>query len=168
MHDLYLQKYELQMYRRKLIGERVKPQVSYEYYRNTFNTCFKFSFGKPRSDTCSKFNELNIKIQAAETSDKKKILTAELELHHRKAERFYDEIKKDTQHLTFNKICHCLTFLLMIYFISDSCGYTFLEYIQLVRMMGLCIAGLRPCLNVVVMKSFPVLTTTENTTYLRP
>ena len=96
MHDLYLQKYEPHVYERKSAGEKVKPQISYDYYRNVFNTCFNLSFGRPRSDTCSKCDELNIKIQAAENDDKKKSLEAELNIHHRKAERFYDEIKTDT------------------------------------------------------------------------
>ena len=55
-----------------------------------------YHLGGPRSDTCSKCDELNIKIQAAENDDKKKSLEAELNIHHCKAERFYDEIKTDT------------------------------------------------------------------------
>ena len=95
MHDLYLQKYEPDVHSRRLAGEDVKPQVKYDYYRSVFSTCFNLAFGRPRSDTCSKCDELQIKIDAAENEDEQS-LKSSLELHHRKAERFYDKIKADT------------------------------------------------------------------------
>ena len=48
MHELYLQKYEAEEYAKK---EDRKFHVTYEYYREYFNTHFNLGFGVPSSDT---------------------------------------------------------------------------------------------------------------------
>ena len=96
MHELYLEHYEPQIHAEWCLGNKVKPQVGYDYYRNIFNTSFNLAFGRPRSDTCCTCDELNIAIQAAVSDKEKKRLETKLQLHHRKAKRFYEEMKKDT------------------------------------------------------------------------
>ena len=64
-------------------------------YRNIFNTCFNLGFGRPRSDTCGTCDQLHIKIQAAIHEEEKLTLKKQLEMHQRKTEKGYDELRKD-------------------------------------------------------------------------
>ncbi|XP_039290187.1 uncharacterized protein LOC120352657 [Nilaparvata lugens] len=80
-------------------------KVSYEKYREIFNSKFNISFGYPRSDTCSFCDKVSVQIDALNDKIKKtnpdlneyKELSVELEslqtkkeLHLRKAKTFYD------------------------------------------------------------------------------
>lgn len=73
-------------------------KVSYETYRNIFNTKFNISFGYPRIDTCSFCDEINVKLKALEVDTKKneseiKNLTTQKRIHSLKAEAFYSRKK---------------------------------------------------------------------------
>lgn len=70
-------------------------KVSYDTYRKIFNNCYNFSFGYPRTDTCSTCDEFKIALehlsgQEAEKSEIEK----KKELHLRKAETFYERKRK--------------------------------------------------------------------------
>lgn len=87
MYDLFKIKY-------------ANDKLSYESYRNIFNTSFNISFGYPRTDTCSKCDEFKIKIDAIKielsfnsecTKPEQQLHELELlkEQHHKDAEIFY-------------------------------------------------------------------------------
>ena len=74
-------------------------KLSYESYRNIFNTDFNISFGYPRTHTCSKCDEFKIKIEAIKielsfNSEWKKLKEQldekelQKEQHHKDAEIF--------------------------------------------------------------------------------
>ncbi|GFO32007.1 vitamin B12-dependent ribonucleotide reductase [Plakobranchus ocellatus] len=75
-------------------------RITYESYRKIFNGDFNISFGYPRSDSCSKCDELITKIdflqvqlegqpENQELQKQKGQALTERELHQRKAENFY-------------------------------------------------------------------------------
>ena len=75
-------------------------QVSYETYRKIFNSDFNISFGYPRTDTCSKCDEIKISIEQAtkdlsHNPDSEQLKQAlqkvqlEKDVHQRKADTFY-------------------------------------------------------------------------------
>ena len=58
-------------------------------FREIFCTHYNIGFGQPRSDTCSKCDELS----ATEDESEKTKVRKELELHHRKAEKGYEMLR---------------------------------------------------------------------------
>lgn len=59
MHELYLKKHEPNTWKSIHEGNTsIKPNVTYDFYRNHFLTNFNLSFGYPRSDTCQKCDKL--------------------------------------------------------------------------------------------------------------
>ena len=75
-------------------------KLLYEFYRNIFNTNFNISFGYPRTDSCSKYDEFKIRIEAIKielsfNSECKKFkqqldeVELQKEQHHKDAEIFY-------------------------------------------------------------------------------
>lgn len=69
MHDLYLQMYEPDIYKKIKQGEKCKPTVPYEYYNRIFNTHFNLSFVSPQTDVC---DSLAFQIQTEKVEIKKK------------------------------------------------------------------------------------------------
>ena len=74
--------------------------VSYETYRKIFNNDFNISFGYPRTDTCSKCDEIKISIKKASKElsnnpDSEHLKQAlqklqfKRDIHQRKADTFY-------------------------------------------------------------------------------
>ena len=98
MHRMYLQAYEPEVYTLLENGEsNIKPKISYNYYREYFNTHFALSFGRPQSDTCVTCEQLQIQVDAATDEMQKKCLQESFEEHKRKAQRFYTNLNADTQ-----------------------------------------------------------------------
>ena len=72
-------------------------KISYETYRTIFNNDFNIAFGYPRTDTCSKCDELKMRIDLIAKDNlmnpdlqaKLKELETERDLHQRKAETFH-------------------------------------------------------------------------------
>lgn len=93
MHEMYLQKNEVEQYQLLQRKQNINPIVKYEYFRRFFTENFKISFGKPKSDTCQKCDKLINKINGADTDEQKKSLEREKEIHIVKAETFYTDIK---------------------------------------------------------------------------
>ena len=96
MHELYLKQYEPEEYEKMQRSEAVNPKVKYEYYREYFNTHFNLTFGTPRTDTCVTCDELKVKIDDAVDEEKGKF-QEEKELHLRKAQQFYTELRTSTR-----------------------------------------------------------------------
>ena len=96
MHCLYLEKFEPVVAAEQSLSGEVKPLVKYEFYRERFNNHHNFSFGCPRSDTCPTCDEFELKIKEATDSTVKATLEAKRQLHHRKAERFYESLREHT------------------------------------------------------------------------
>lgn len=96
IHELYLQKHEPEQFSLVLQNKKITPLVKYEYFRKYFTENFKMTFGKPKSDTCSKCDKLINKISSSDTDDIKTSLEAEKEVHLIKAECFYTELKEKT------------------------------------------------------------------------
>ncbi|GFN85748.1 hypothetical protein PoB_001225400 [Plakobranchus ocellatus] len=79
--------------------------LSYESYRVIFNNRFNISFGFPRSDTCSLCDQINAKLtcldsklqsgsgETAALEQERAQVNTEKEIHHRKAEVFYERKK---------------------------------------------------------------------------
>ena len=59
MHELYTEKHE---------ENHENPLVSYDYYLTYFNQNFNFSFGYPKSDTCSTCDQLEVQLNASSDS----------------------------------------------------------------------------------------------------
>ncbi|KAJ8289407.1 hypothetical protein GJAV_G00000970 [Gymnothorax javanicus] len=95
MWFLYLHRYEpdeLEKIRRK---EKANPEVKYWLYCDIFNHEFSLSFGLPRSDTCNMCDRLREDIEKAQKTGneaKEKELKAQLEFHHRNAEKGYSTL----------------------------------------------------------------------------
>ncbi|KAJ7391428.1 hypothetical protein OS493_018473 [Desmophyllum pertusum] len=82
MYQLFLEKNEPEVWKGRSEGLRSmqqnvrpegnipKPWISLTLYSNIFNDDFNLGFGRPRSDTCAKCDELHIAIQAANGAKK--------------------------------------------------------------------------------------------------
>jgi len=94
MYRLYLQMHEKDEYDKFEKGDPTcKPIVKYKYYDKYFKDKFQLSFGYPRSDTCQTCDKLKVMIDAELNPETKQHLQLEKELHLRKAEVFYDDLK---------------------------------------------------------------------------
>lgn len=102
MHKLYLQKYEADIYVAIQNDEKVKPQVTYDYFCRHFVSHYNYSFGKPRSDTCQTCDRLDNLISAEKNEELKSKLITEKEVHEKKATYFYTKMKEDTAEISKN------------------------------------------------------------------
>ncbi|KAJ2950010.1 hypothetical protein O0L34_g11347 [Tuta absoluta] len=84
------------------INPDLKDVVKYEKFRDVFNLDFNISFGSPRKDICNVCEKFKVDIKSAELAQKTEELErlkGERELHHKKAETFFNkltEASKDT------------------------------------------------------------------------
>ncbi len=81
MHEMYLELHEPQEYAKLKAGDDASPKISYDYYRNYFNVNFNLSFGVPKTDTCSKCDELNVQINDACDPMERQRFQAEKQVH---------------------------------------------------------------------------------------
>lgn len=90
--------------------------VTYEKFREFFNTDFNISFAVPCKDICSTCEKFQVDIQSAEImKDKDKVasLKSARELHLRKAEVFlkkYSSSEKEDKNMNKNKLSICFDF----------------------------------------------------------
>ena len=110
MHELYLEKYEPDVAARLGRGEEASPVVTYEYYRQYFNTHFNLSFGVPRTDTCACCDELNVALGDTKDAEEVHRLQQEKQEHLRKAQQFYAELRASTDMARGNSNMCCLSF----------------------------------------------------------
>lgn len=71
MYDLYLKKFEPEMYKLKHDSLPHKPKISYDFYGRYFRENCNISFGRPRKDTCKKCDVFDNKIQSADSEEEK-------------------------------------------------------------------------------------------------
>lgn len=65
------------------------------YFRSVFNTCYNLGFGSPRTDTCSKCNELIERIKkSTDPTEKVNLMTEKRVQHILKARAFYHLLKE--------------------------------------------------------------------------
>ena len=129
----------------------IQPTVSEHYYRRIFNTEIILGFETPRSDTCTKYDELAIAIDAADGPEKDS-LEKEQSNHQAKAKAGYTMKREDKLaakeswsgtrrrlsrptlsaaktvwiwfHVTLSKTSPPQIFTTVKYFTCGSCGYT--------------------------------------------
>lgn len=87
MYDLYVTKYCPQ--------NNINKAVSYFVYTKVFKEQFNLSFKTKQKDTCRKCDSMKIKIDSAASPEEKLKLSADLELHHRKAETVRAHMRSD-------------------------------------------------------------------------
>jgi hypothetical protein len=98
MHILYTEKYE---------RENEKPIVKYHYYSRIFNEEFNLSFGHPKSDTCGTCEQSRIPLASVQDgSTEKQDAQQKHEEHLRSAEKFYADIRFDTEMATKKTITY--------------------------------------------------------------
>lgn len=97
MHKMYLEKYEPEQYALLQKNEAINPKVKYDFYRKYFAENFRLSFGKPRTDTCSKCDRLAKKLESADNEAERNALNSEKSLHLKKAETFYEDLREKTK-----------------------------------------------------------------------
>ncbi|MES9884547.1 MAG: hypothetical protein ABW185_27190, partial [Sedimenticola sp.] len=91
---LYLVKHEPEHIEQIRRREKCTAKVRLWLYRHLFNTEFNLKFGMPRSDTCAKCDRLELSINETVDTTKKTELASEKEIHLRKAESAYKELKQ--------------------------------------------------------------------------
>ncbi|CAG9773256.1 unnamed protein product [Ceutorhynchus assimilis] len=97
MYELYLEKYDFDQYSLLKNHQKIKPKVTYDFYYRYFTQNYNLSFGYPRSDTCSSCDVMKIRIEAASTEEERRELTVQKEVHLRKAQAFYDDLKEKSE-----------------------------------------------------------------------
>ena len=65
-------------------------------HRKIFCTEYNIGFGQPRSDTCSKCDELKILLDTASEVNIREKACKDLEMHHRKAEKGYSVLRDES------------------------------------------------------------------------
>lgn len=69
-------------------------RVKYEYYLKQFNENFGYRFGRPQVDVCPTCEELAVKLKSHVLNDNaKRVASAELIIHKRRASKFYKKIE---------------------------------------------------------------------------
>lgn len=110
MYDLYLKKFEPEIYRQKQDNLLFKPTVSYDFYGRYFRENFNMSFGRPRKDACKKCDILENKIRRAESEEEKSSFETQKKLHLLKSEWFYKELKEKSKEAEDNDHVEVLSF----------------------------------------------------------
>lgn len=59
MYEMYIEKYEPDIYEILINGRKAKPIVKYPYFLKYFNNNFNLSFCNPKSDTCQTCDRLD-------------------------------------------------------------------------------------------------------------
>lgn len=73
-------------------------KCSYSSFRNFFNENYNLRFGRPQVDCCGVCEELEVKLQNPFLCDAaKRVATAELLVHKRRAKKFYAQLKKERE-----------------------------------------------------------------------
>lgn len=86
MHDMLIEKHP-----------DLNTVIKYEYFLVYYNVNYGYRFGRPQVDVCSACEELGTKIKSQTLNDNaKRVATAELLIHKRRACKFYKKI----QHIT--------------------------------------------------------------------
>lgn len=72
--------------------------IKYEFFLKYFNENFNLKFGKPQIDTCAYCEEREVKLKSPHINDNaKRVATAELMVHRRRAKQFHTALKNTTK-----------------------------------------------------------------------
>lgn len=85
-----------EMYTEKCIAEGTEP-LKRKFYYNVFHTKFNLSFKPPSKDTCTRCDELEMKIKVEQDGDKKNSLINEKQRHLSKANMARASLKQDQE-----------------------------------------------------------------------
>ena len=132
MHRMYVDKYE---------GGADKPLVKYHYYSKVFNEDFNLSFGDPKSDTCGTCEQFMIELSfLSDNPSKKQAAEQRRDEHHCSVEKFYSDIRLDTEMAKKNTHISTISFDFqqnlprwVICFTCSSYGCTYLAFIAVVK-----------------------------------
>lgn len=84
MHSLFVEKYP-----------QLQDLVKYEFYLKYYNENYNLRFGRPQVDVCSECERLGGRIKDINLNDNaKRVATAELMVHKRRAKKFYTKLKE--------------------------------------------------------------------------
>lgn len=82
----------------RFCSDHPAQKVTYEFFRNYFNVNFDLAFGRPQIDVCSKCEEINVRLKDPHLNENaKRVASAELIVHKRRASKFYSKIKEITE-----------------------------------------------------------------------
>ena len=75
-----------------------KEELISHFYSKVFNEDFNLSFVYPKSDTCGTCEQLMIELSSlSDNPSKKQVAEQRRDEHHRSAEKFYSDIRLDTE-----------------------------------------------------------------------
>lgn len=94
---MYLKRYEPEQYNLLKNKEKIKRRIKYYFYYRYFVEHFNLSFGFPQTDTSSTCDMINVQIKAASSDEEKRLIQQRKELHLRKAQAFYDDLREKTK-----------------------------------------------------------------------
>lgn len=110
MYKMFLEKYDPNIFELMKNDKNAKPAVKYKFFCEYFNNNFNLSFGCPRSDTCQKCDHLQNVIKSEIDLEAKHQLELEKEIHLKKAQIFYDDLKKCIKEAKENSEVEVLSF----------------------------------------------------------
>lgn len=111
MYKLYLEKNEQEIFEMIQKGEKnMKPIVKYHYFSKYFKSNFNLSFGFPKTDTCQTCDQLKNVIDHETIPETKREFEIEKEVHMRKAEVFYTDLKSFIKKSKTDKEIELLSF----------------------------------------------------------
>lgn len=109
IYNLYIEKYEPDIFEKLKRSEIVKPIVKYEFFSKYFNENLNFSFGRPKSDTCQTCDKLTNTINSEKAPEIKRTLIEEKNIHLDKSKIFYTDLKELTKESRQNNEIEVLT-----------------------------------------------------------
>lgn len=80
----------------KVFRLEIPMKITYDFYYRHYTENFNLSFGFPRTDTCATCDMLKVQLDASPSEEEKQTLLQKKELHLRKAQAFYDDLKIKT------------------------------------------------------------------------
>ncbi|XP_025192024.1 LOW QUALITY PROTEIN: uncharacterized protein LOC112592227 [Melanaphis sacchari] len=111
MYKLYLEKNDPEVFEMIQKGEtNIKPIVKYDYFSEYFKNNFNLTFGTPKTDTCQTCDRLKNLIDHETNLEIKRQFEVEKEVHIRKAEVFYTDLKSFVQKSKLDEEIELLSF----------------------------------------------------------
>ncbi|KAJ8877298.1 hypothetical protein PR048_021752 [Dryococelus australis] len=107
MWTMYLEKHEQERILSMKANKDCKPHVKYDHYNRLFNTISNLSFGTLRTDTCLMRDSLKLQLDSCTANNECRVLATKQELHLRKADAFYDDLKEKS---SLSKKWKCLDY----------------------------------------------------------
>jgi len=110
LYKLYLKEYEPEHFESMQKGEKIKPIVKQDFFYDYFRNNFNLSFGTPKTDTCQTCDKLKVLISDETDVEKKQEFEVEKDIHLRKSELFYNDLKMYAKEAQSNTNIEVLSF----------------------------------------------------------